>query len=95
LQGSTEQKKVALAVVLQHAVLDQLRTVVVAPLLDLSDTPRIKRLHPVFKVNGSEYLIAVDLMVAIERRHIVEVVTSADQLADDIQNALDLIFIGF
>jgi hypothetical protein len=88
-------KKSALAVVLQNTILDQLKTVVVAPLLDLGKIPRIKRLHPILTLNGSEFIVAVDLMVAVDRRNIVEIVTSADQLADEIQNALDLVFIGF
>jgi hypothetical protein len=88
-------KALALAVVLQHNILDQLRTVVVAPLIFADKMMRINRLHPVLSFNGMDYLVAVDLLVAIERRHIVDVVASADHLADEIKNAIDFVFIGF
>ncbi len=85
----------ALIVVLQHDVLANAATVVVAPLLSTKKYKVSPRLHPVIEVEGEFYMIGTELLFAIERKRIGDKVDTAIGSIDDIKNALDLVFIGF
>jgi hypothetical protein len=85
----------ALIVVLQHDALAEANTVIVAPLLELSRFKASPRLHPRIRVNGIDFIIGTELLLAMERKNIGDKVDSAVQIMDEIKNALDLVFLGF
>ncbi len=94
-QGRGEQKQ-RLAVVLQHDILSDLSTRVVAPLIDAEEVGFDKRrVMPIVSIAGGEYAIAVHLSAAIPTRALGEPIASivGDQAA--IKNALDLLYLGF
>lgn len=83
-----------LVVVLQHRMMDQLGTCVVAPVLPLSQLPIVDRLRPVVTLDGVDHVIAVDRLAAISRRAIGAQVGSAAPLRAAVIAALDLLFTG-
>lgn len=84
-----------LVVILQHDLVDQLDTRVVAP---LSDTPHrllIDKLRLNVDFGHGEHLLQMDRLAAIPRAAIGQVAGNLDQEQDRIKAALDLLFIGF
>ena len=82
-------------VILQHNVLSGLETIVVAPLFAEGTLPIIRRLRPLTRVSRKTYVVAVDLLATIPRHRIGKSIGDVHEIADDIRNALDLVFAGF
>ena len=84
-----------LVVVLQHRVLSDLATVVVAPLYRIEDLPAISQLRPVVRIGNQDYVMAVDRMASLP---VAQLGPSSKNLIDmdyQIRKALDLVFSGF
>lgn len=80
----------------QTNLIQGLGTRLVVPLLLEDDTPpTLRRLHPVFPIEGSRYFMATHLMVAVPERLLGRPIASLDDHYDRIVAALDMIFLGF
>jgi len=69
----------------QADLLDRFQTRAVIPLIPATSTPPVlKRLHPIFELDGKKYVLAT---------HLLSAVPLADH--DQIVGALDMLFQGF
>lgn len=84
-----------LVVILQHDTTANLETRIVAPLAQQSAIPPAERLRPIIEVNGSEHVLVVDRIAAVQRRSLAQRVGSVAAYRDDIISALDLLFTGY
>lgn len=82
-------------VVLQHSHMDDLATVLVAPLYLTSELPAIKRLRPEVRIARRNYVVAVDRLAAVPANQIGGGVASLETRCHEFSNALDLLFSGF
>ena len=79
----------------QSDCVDFLETRLVVPLLNPDLVPSaIKGLHPRFKVDGQELLMATHLATAVPRRELAEPVQSLEAQRYAILNALDFLITG-
>lgn len=73
-----------------------LGTRLVVPLLPAEASPRaMRRLHPVFEVENSQFVMATHLMAAVPERSLGAAIGTLDAHYDEIVAALDMIFVGF
>lgn len=80
----------------QSNLIPNVGTRLVVPLLGVDDVPRaMKRLHPIFAIDGRDYVMATHLMGAVPASELGPSVGSLDQHHDAIMAALDMIFLGF
>lgn len=80
----------------QTDLVEGLNTRVVVPLLLASIGPqKIKRLHPVFQIDGQDYMMATQLMSAVPKTQLGQVKTNLLQRHDDIVKAVYMIVQGF
>jgi toxin CcdB len=84
----------SLAILLQADLLLGTQTRVVAPLLPQSVFASKGRLHPMFRVERREYLMATEKLSAIPIADIGTVIMSAREREYDIRRALDVVFLG-
>lgn len=82
------------AVILQHRLLDDLDTCVIAPLVPAGQRLPVRRLRPPVRIAEKEYVLAIDRLAAVERRSIGEAVGSLAFRRDEIIAAVDLLFTG-
>ena len=81
---------------LQSDLLDSLNTAVVAPLLPVDAAPRpAERLNPVFEIEGKPYVMVTQFLAAVPTAILVRRIANLKDRADDIGNALDMLFYGF
>lgn len=88
-------KEAVLVVVLQHDELDDLATLIVAPLLKDLPSESHPRLHPEIWLDGSRAFLFVERMSAVRRSVLASVVGNAHEEAWAIQRAIDIAFFGF
>ncbi len=81
-------------VVLQHAALDDLRTVLAAPLQKSTITEPRPRLRPSIWLGDTAFSLAVDKLAVIDRSERGYIVGSAAGSADAIKRAVDVAFFG-
>lgn len=80
----------------QTDLIDGLGTRLVVPLLPPEVVPApVRRLHPVFEIEGRRFLMATHLMSAIRATSLGRPVASLDHEYDRIRAALDMVFLGF
>ncbi len=80
----------------QADLLEQLNTRIVVPLIPLSKAPQpAKRLNPVFEIDGVPYAMVTQFMAAIPASMLKTPTQTLSNRADDITNALDMVFFGF
>ena len=80
----------------QTDLLDGFETRLVAPLMPQSTAPRpINRLHPVFAIDGKDYVMATHLLVAVPEAALTKPVANLAAHHDEIIAALDMIIHGF
>jgi CcdB protein len=92
--GKVRVKQADLVVILQHDRFDLGETIVVAPLLSPATTPPMDRLRFAVKLNGRDYVLAIDRLAAIDRRAVQPAVANVAHLGDDIRRAFDFVFFG-
>jgi toxin CcdB len=81
---------------LQHDLISDLRSTVVAPLVVLDGIQGAQRLNPKVTIEGQTFWLATHEMFAIDRRVLKgDPVASLQQDRDAIVAALDLLFTGF
>lgn len=80
----------------QSDLLEGMTTRVVVPLLPLPSAPPLAtRLNPVFRVEGEEVGMITQSLAAVPVSILGRPVGSLDGAADDVRNALDMVFVGF
>jgi toxin CcdB len=89
LKGTTRR-----VVVLQHPGLDTGASVLVAPLFRASDLPELQGVTPRVSLDGEDYLIAVQLLAAIQRKDLGPVERTLAQHEYAIANAINRLFFG-
>jgi CcdB protein len=88
-------KSGVLLLVLQHDAIEALDTRIVAPLIKNSGRKLIGRARLLVELEGTEYMLQLDRLAAIDARHLGPVVGSLGTRRDDIKNGIDLLFFGF
>lgn len=89
LKGTTRR-----VVVLQHPGLDTGASVLVAPLFRASDLPELQGETPRVSLDGEDYLIAVQLLAAIQRKDLGPVERTLAQHEYAIAKAINRLFFG-
>jgi toxin CcdB len=90
------ERKPRLAVVLQHDILSDLSTRVVAPLIGAEEVGFDEsRVMPSVSIGGKKYAVAMHLCAAVPARALSEPIGSIASEQATIKNALDLLFLGF
>lgn len=80
----------------QSDLIDELSTRMVIPLLPMTGGPsKVDRLHPVLNIDGRDYLLATNLMAAVERSSLKQVKANMLSRHDDISRAVYMLFQGF
>src|SRR5918994_332043 len=80
----------------QTDILDHLKTRVVVPLLPVELTPPpIKRLNPIFEIDGRKYVLATQLLSAVPKEELTRHHQNLSRHHDQIVGALDMLFQGF
>jgi len=87
-------RSVDLVVILQANVLAQTATVIVAPLILAGAVPELSRATPHVEIEGVRYLVAVHLMMTIDRRVLGASVASLADRDWELKSAIDIVFFG-
>lgn len=83
-----------LVLLLQHDIIDELSTRIVAPLSDKPHRHLIERLRLPVDLDGNRFIVQLDRMAAINRQAIGEKVGNLASEEQRVKNALELIFFG-
>ena len=80
----------------QSDILEDLSTRVVVPLLPITDKVRIvRKLNPIFAIDGKQYIMFTHLIATIPLARLTEPRTNLLPRHDQIVGALDMLFQGF
>ncbi len=80
----------------QTDLLGDLNTRVVVPLMLLDKAPKpAKRLNPVLKIKGEPHVMVTQFMAAVPASIFKEPVVNLSENAEEVTNALDMVFFGF
>jgi toxin CcdB len=80
----------------QSDLLDNFKTRVVVPLLPAAAVPPpMRKLHPIFEINGRRLVMATHLIATIPASELGESRLNLTKHHDDIVAALDMLFQGF
>lgn len=81
---------------IQADLLSDFKTRVVAPSLPAKTTPRsLERLHPIFEIDGQDYVIATHLIAAVPLHELGPVVASLADRHEAIMAAIDMLVTGY
>jgi len=83
-----------LVVILQHDGVGDLATRVVAPLSANSAGRAMERVRIAVDLDGSEYVVQLDRMAAVETREIGGACGSLDKFEQSVKNGIDLLLFG-
>jgi toxin CcdB len=80
----------------QSDLLDHFKTRVVIPLLPVAMAPpTMRKLHPVFEINGRKLVMATHLIATVSTTELGESRLNLTRHHDEIVAALDMLFQGF
>ena len=80
----------------QSDLLSDLNTRIVVPLLPLESSPQpANRLNPVFQIGGSPFMMATQFMASVPSSILGKPAAHFGGAADEITNAMDMVFVGF
>ena len=80
----------------QTDLLSDLNTRVVVPLLPTSSAPKpATRLNPIFDFEDQPVVMVTQFMAAVPASMLKNAISNLDENADEITNALDMVFFGF
>lgn len=80
----------------QSELLDNFKTRVVVPLLPVAAVPPpMRKLHPIFEVNGRKLVMATHLIATFAASELGDSRMNLTKHHDDIVAALDMLFQGF
>lgn len=81
---------------IQADLLSDFKTRAVVPLLPARTTPRaLERLHPIFALDGKEYVMATHLIAAVTLRELSAPVVSLADRHETIMSAIDMLTTGY
>lgn len=81
---------------IQNDLIDGLDTRVVIPLMPAKGSPpAMKRLYPIFEIDGRSYLLATPLMSAVRARELRDPIANLSAHHDRIVAAVDFLQQGF
>ena len=82
-------------IVLQHDLLSDLDTVVVAPLVRESECPRpLRGLNPMVEFSGQRFVVSTQELAGVSRRDLGTVVGSIQAARTALMEAVDFLFAG-
>ncbi|MBO6717434.1 MAG: CcdB family protein [Rhizobiaceae bacterium] len=85
-----------LLVVIQDDMFDALETRLAVPLLPVNPKRRpLKKLNPVFSIEGADYALYTQHMLAVPKPALKEQVTNIRGVRDEITAAVDFLMLGF
>ncbi|MER9135271.1 CcdB family protein [Mesorhizobium sp. M0830] len=80
----------------QSELLDYFKTRAVVPLLPIATVPPpMRKLHPIFEINGRKLVMATHLIATVPASELGESRLNLMKHHDDIVAALDMLFQGF
>lgn len=80
----------------QTNLLSDLNTRMVVPLMPQNKAPQpAKRLNPVVEIKGQPHVMVTQFMAAVPAAMLKDTVGDLSESAEEITNALDMLFIGF
>ena len=80
----------------QTDLLGGLNTRIVVPVMHLNKAPKAaKRLNPVMDINGEPHVMVTQFMAAVPASILKNPSANLGEHAEDITNALDMVFFGF
>jgi len=80
----------------QTDLIPSMGTRLVVPLIPADKVPEpVRRLHPIFEIDGKQLVMATHLMGALPQRQLGRKLGSLWERYDDITAAIDMIFLGF
>ena len=80
----------------QADLLDDLNTRVVVSVMPLKNAPQpAKRLNPVWEIMGEPHVMVTQFMAAVPTPMLKNPVANLSGNAEEITNALDMVFLGF
>ena len=80
----------------QADLLSDFRTRTVVPLLPARSTPRsLERLHPLFGIEGEDYVMATQLIATVSLRELGAPITSLADRHETVLAAIDMLFTGY
>lgn len=85
----TQARGVSLVLEMQAELLDDIKTVVVIPLIPLKSLPPIAEVNPVVSVKGQELAVRIEQIVSIPRSRLGVVVDNLTRDEYHIMRALD------
>ena len=94
LKAGGPGRRERLVIVLQHDLLSDLRTRLVAPLLPKHEFRPVDRLTPEIALGSESYLIGLDQMAAVDTASLGPELDRIDA-QDEVMIGIDLIFAGF
>lgn len=81
---------------LQSDLVSGLDAVIVAPLLPLASAgPLVKRLNPIMRIDGDDYVLRIEELVSLPRAALGNRIGSLKNQRDAMTAAIDLLFLGF
>lgn len=80
----------------QTDLLGDLNTRIVVPMMPVANAPKpAKRLNPVIDINGQAHVMVTQFMAAVPASMLKTAIVNLDETAEDMTNALDMVFFGF
>jgi|SRR5436189_6094610 len=80
----------------QSDLLDHFKTRVVVPLLPIATAPPpMRKLHPIFEINGRKLVMATHLIATVSTTELGESRLNLTRHHDEIVAALEMLFQGF
>jgi len=80
----------------QTDLLDSLNTRIVVPVMPSNKAPKpAKRLNPVLKIRDEAHVMVTQFMAAVPASMLKEPVANLSENAEEVTNALDMVFFGF
>ena len=95
IASGASKKSERLIVILQHPHIDQLDTILAAPLYSPNDLAMITRIRVMVRINRRTYVVAVDRLAAVSTKQIGGPVANLEKHREEISRAWDLLFFGF
>lgn len=80
--------------ILQHPFLDQLRSVVVVPILNVDGRQPIEKLTLKIEIEGKDYFVLMYSLAAVEQAFLGTTVANLSNRRDEIIRSYDLIISG-
>lgn len=78
----------------QSDLLGQFDTRLIIPLIHTQAAQTLSRLHPIFEIDGQQYMMATQLASAVDAKELGTCIASLADRRYDILNAVDMLLTG-